>query len=244
MRTIRGFARLDLTNVWRDDILKYLFLAPPSFLLLVRLVLPTATTYARERHTVDILPYVPLVVSVLFLMQIPMLCGMLVGWIMLDERDEGILRLLLVTPLSLSRYAQYRFVTAAAPAFILAWALIAGSGVVPAHRLPAVAAIAAVAALQAPIMALAIAAWASNKVEGLALAKGLSVLVVAPAAAYFLPPSWQPVAGVLPSFWPVHAFWQMLDGGVYWPSLLAGTGVSAALGVAVGRRFLHRLRRA
>jgi fluoroquinolone transport system permease protein len=67
---------------------------------------------------------------------------------------------------------------------------------------PAVLALALSAAPLAPLTALTLAALAANKVQGVALQKAFSLLLIDPALALVLP--W-PEAGalaLLPSFWP------------------------------------------
>jgi len=73
--------------------------------------------------------------------------------------------------------------------------------------------IALVAALEAPIFALLLASLANNKVQGFAVMKGLGIFMLAPFAAWFIAEPWQWLLGVFPTYWPVKAFWTMLDGG-------------------------------
>ncbi len=70
-----------------------------------------------------------------------------------------------------------------------------------------------VAALEAPIYALTLASIARNKVQGLALMKGMGVFFLAPVAAWFVPMPWQLLLGVIPTYWPAKAFWVALEGG-------------------------------
>ena len=73
------------------------------------------------------------------------------------------------------------------------------------------------ASLGGPVFALAIAAFAGNKVEGFAIGKALGAFGVAPIVAYFIKPPWQYLFGAFPTYWPVKAFWSAIEGGMsYW----------------------------
>ena len=60
--------------------------------------------------------------------------------------------------------------------------------------------------LQAPIYTLLLAAYASNKVEGLALMKGFSLLTLMPAAVYFIPLPWQLLGVFTPTYWTAKTY--------------------------------------
>jgi len=97
--------------------------------------------------------------------------------------------------------------------------------------------------LEAPIIALFLAVFASNKVEGLALSKVTSVLLVAPIVSYLLASTWQMAAGILPSYWVMKAFLVGDAGllGEYW--LYAGVGAvyHGVLLLVLMRRFQKRM---
>lgn len=61
--------------------------------------------------------------------------------------------------------------------------------------------------MSAPLIALVLATAAPNKVAGLAVVKVLNGLNLLPIASYFLPMPAQYLAGVIPAFWPMRAFW-------------------------------------
>ena len=87
-------------------------------------------------------------------------------------------------------------------------------------------------------MALILAVFAANKVEGLALMKGLAVFMLGPLAAYFMDSGWQVLAGIVPTYWPAKAFWVAAEGGNFWPYVLAG----AAYDLMLIALLLHRFR--
>ena len=76
----------------------------------------------------------------------------------------------------------------------------------------ALLAISVVGALSAPLLALVLATAAPNKVAGLAVVKVLNGLNLLPSAAFFLPTPLQYVAGIIPTYWPMRAFWSAAAG--------------------------------
>ena len=87
--------------------------------------------------------------------------------------------------------------------------------------------VALAAAWNAPIYAVLLATFAGNKVQRLALMKGVGVFYIAPSTVWFTPDPWQWLLSVMPTYWPVKAFWQLPAGQRYWPALVLGTVVSA-----------------
>jgi fluoroquinolone transport system permease protein len=84
MSTLRAFGINDLKSVRRDSSLVYMLVIPPLMVVLARLILPWATGYLLERFGFDLVPYYPMLLSFLFVLQIPLLFGMLVGFLVLD----------------------------------------------------------------------------------------------------------------------------------------------------------------
>jgi fluoroquinolone transport system permease protein len=168
---------------------------------------------------------------------------MVIGFLLLDERDARTLAALRVTPLSMRRYLAYR---AALPLLVgtvstlVCYPLI-GINPVP---LPSLLAIAAVAGLSAPLLALVLATTAPNKVAGFAVVKVLNGVNLLPVAAFFLPVPVQYAAGVIPTYWPLRAFWSAAAGEEHVAYLVVGVIVGAiALGIAAAlfdRRLLRR----
>jgi hypothetical protein len=90
----------------------------------------------------------------------------------------------------------------------------------------------------APMVALGLATFAENKVQGLALLKGASVLMIVPIAAIFVPLPWQWALGIAPTFWPARLYWALgANAPSWWIYLLAGLVYQALLLAALLRRF-------
>jgi fluoroquinolone transport system permease protein len=102
-----------------------------------------------------------------------------------------------------------------------------------------------VAGISAPLTALVLATAAPNKVAGLAVVKVLNGVNLLPIAAYFLPTPTQYLSGVIPTYWPMRAFWSAAQEDSYSVYLVIGC-LAGAFALAVAVRLFERqlLRRA
>jgi fluoroquinolone transport system permease protein len=237
MSTLHAFGANDLKGVRRDPALFYMLVIPPLMIPAARFLLPPAAAYLSEDFGFDLVIYYPLLLSFFFVLQIPMLFGVLVGLLVLDEKDDDTLSALRVTPISMTGYALYRGAAAVLLSALYVCIALPLTGLLPSPLVPTTVPIALLSGMTAPVFALLLAALARNKVEGLALMKALSVLMLGPLAAYFVGLHWQLVFGVLPTYWPAQAFWVAAEGGTYWPYILVGLAYNLALTGLLLKRF-------
>jgi fluoroquinolone transport system permease protein len=177
-----------------------------------------------------------------FVLMAPTMAGMLIGFLVLDERDDRTLTALLVTPVPLWSYLLYRL---AGPMVLGVVTTIIGYPIAGLGRVAygPLLVVALLASLSGVAMALFLAAFAENKVAGLALVKLLNGLAVLPVAAYFVEPPWQWLAGLVPMYWPLKIFWLADQGAAYGLYLLLGLVVNlAVVGLLLKRvnAVLHR----
>lgn len=243
MRVLLAFASADLRNIGRDSMLLALLFVPWLMLILPRLALPVLGGWISAQFSLTITDLTPLILSLFFVLQIPMLFGLVFGLLVLDERDAGTLMALLVTPISSNTYLLYRVGLSALIAAFYVVLTVTLSGLAPAIPLLVLLPIALLAGLFGPFVALLLAAVAKNKVEGLALSKAFSILMIGPLAGYFIDGPWQLLLGILPSYWPAKALWVTLAGGNAWPYLFAGLVWNVCLLIALVRIFKARVYR-
>ena len=91
------------------------FLMVYPFILggILRWLLPWVHTGLLENIGFDLSQYYLLIVSFFGLLVIPQLVGLLVGTLLLDEKDQDTLTALMVTPMPVRTYALYRALTPA-----------------------------------------------------------------------------------------------------------------------------------
>ena len=233
---IRTLGPVDFKSVGRDSMLRWLIGMPLVFALAFRWGIPSLDAWLGERYGFELGPYYPLLTSFLVLM-VPTLIGSVVGFLLLDERDDHTLTAIRVTPLTVEDYLAYRI---AVPMLVSLPVMVASIAIADLVTMEPGLAIAAsiLAAPVAPLYALFVASFAANKVQGFALLKGAGVLAWPPVIAWFVSPPWQVAFGVDPLYWPVKLFW-MLEAGESgaWLYFFAGLAHQTLILAMLLRRF-------
>lgn len=201
----KALGPIDMRNVGRDEMLRWMIFLPLLLALLMRFGWPLLVRQLQISYQFDLAPYTPLLLSFLTI-GIPAVFGMVIGFLLLDERDEGSLIGLQVTPLSLNNYLVYRLGMPIVFTLLLVLVGLPLAGITT-FSLGQLVLLALVSAPMAPLLAVFLAAFASNKVQGFALSKAAGTFFVVPLAAYFLGGTWQWVLGLLPTFWAPKLYW-------------------------------------
>ncbi|MFQ5699411.1 MAG: hypothetical protein ACE5IL_14155 [Myxococcota bacterium] len=128
------------------------------------------------------------------------LASMVFGLGLIEEREQRTWLLMRVVPFSRRAHSVYLVAVTTALAFVLGLTAAAVYGE-PAADLPELVALTAVASLTAPLATLFLGVAASNKVEGMALAKIVSSMSVVPALAFVVPVPWQVTLVWSPHYW-------------------------------------------
>ena len=246
MRTAAAFRSLgaiDAHNVARDSMLRWIALFTPAFGLLFRFGAAPVADALRRQFNFDLVAYYPLLMSFLPLIMAGMI-GTVVGFLLLDQRDDQTLSALLVTPLSLGDYLRYRL------SGLMLVTVVFGAVMVPLAGLtattPLQAVVSSVTAMPlAPIYALFLGTFAANKVQGFALAKAVGIVMVPCIMSYFVTGPWQSAFGLLPHYWPLKVFWLFDEGatGAALVHALIGLAWQSVLLMMLVRRFSHVARR-
>jgi fluoroquinolone transport system permease protein len=243
-RVFKALGPIDLRNVRRDPLLGWILLMPLLVAVVLRLAMPPLAQALWEQLSFDLTPYYPMILSFFVIMMQPLMVGMVIGFLLLDERDEGTLTALQVTPLGLPAYLAYRVLVPMGITMTLLFVAfpLAGLGTLNFTHI-FVAAL--VSAPLAPLLALVLAALAQNKVQGFAVLKGIGALLsVPPALAYFISPPWQWAFGVFPTFWPMKVYWMLGAGepNVRWAVVIGLMYQALVLAILMRRfdRVMHR----
>lgn len=232
----KALGPIDIRNVGRDELLRWMILVPLLLALLVRYGWPIMVSQLQSRFQFDIGPYAVVIMSYLVI-GTPAVFGVVIGFLLLDERDEGSLLALQVTPLSLNNYVAYRLGLPVILTIILLLISLPLAGVT-SFSFGELLLLGMVAAPLAPLMAIFLAAFATNKVQGFALMKGAGIFFIVPFAAYFMDNAWQWGFGLLPTFWPPKLYWliSQSESGIGWVAL-GGLLIQGLWIYALGRRF-------
>ncbi len=228
----RALGPIDAANIRRDPLLRWMFVMPLMFGLMFRWVFDLVEPWLAGFGT----DFNPLISSLLVLIA-PMLYGVVVGFLLLDQKDDRTLTALQVTPLTARGYLAYRITIPVVLSILITPAALALGGFsrigLAGQLLAGVA-----AAPLGPMFALFLPAVAKNKVQGFALMKAAGVINWPPLIAWFVTSRWQWAFGVAPTYWPVKVYWELEAGGAgWWPYLVVGWLYAALLIWLLIRRF-------
>jgi len=229
----------ELKNVRRDSFLAWLVIYPLFLALVLRIVLPYLTEYANG-YNIDLVHYYPVILSYMTLLLVPIIFGIVVGFSLIDERDDGTLTALRVTPLPIASYMFFKTALVMLASIMLTFVTLPLSNII-AVDLSSVLPIAILASLEAPIFGLLINSFAKNKVEAFAVMKFLGVLFIAPLGAFFIAGAWSCSFMIFPAYWPLKAFWNLAAGKPYWWLIVTGIIYHLVILFPLYRRFVRRL---
>ena len=210
VRTIvNSLGPIDARNIFRDSSLKWMFFLPVLLALVLRWGIPPLSAWLLRAYAFDLVEYYPVLLAYFFIVTCPMTYGMVIGFLLIDEKDDRTLTALQVTPLSLRAYLAYRIAVPTALSILLMFVIFPLADL--KYLSPGDVFWAAVAAAPlAPLFALFLASIAQNKVQGFALMKLSGMVLLLPVFAYFVGSNWEYVFGLIPTYWPMKVYW-MLD---------------------------------
>ena len=244
LRTItRALGPIDIRSVWRDSLLSWMMFMPVVIALFLRLAVPPLRLAVLETMQFDAAPYYPVVLAMYIVLLTPMLFGMLIGFLLLDEKDSDTLTALQISPLPLSGYALYRLGVPTLLSVLVTLLIYPITNLAPLP-LDGLVLMSIAAAPSGPLLGMFVAAFADNKVQGFALLKGVGIVLIVPLIAFFVNGPWQLAFGIFPTFWVTKAYWLLEAGaGGAWPYLAMAIIYPGVLTVLLLRRFVAKMHR-
>lgn len=238
--------RRDMRNGMRDPMLMLIVFGSLLIIAIMRYGVPLLLEWLYMKLGVDLQPY-HAHIAVFLLSLIPLLIGSAVGLLMLDEKDERLVDCYAVTPLRIQGYFIYRLLLPVMLCGLLLLLFIWISGTHSAHS--AHSALSAfpllLLVLEAPLYALFLASVASNKVEGLALTKFISLSVLGALCSNLATAPWHWLGSWLPVFWPFRLYLSLDETGTIHAShqiqFLVGLAFHLILLYAGWRRFSSQI---
>jgi fluoroquinolone transport system permease protein len=228
---------IDALQVRRDPLLRWVVALPLALAVAMRWLLPPLTERLQAAADIPIGQWYAPVMGVALLMVVPQLVGMIVGFLLLEQREDRTLSALRVTPVSLRTYLVYRLL---APVVVSALATLVA---LPLAGLDPLAAgslllVTVAAAPLAALYALVLAAFAANRVQGFALIKVAGAVGMFPLLALFVSGPAHVLFAIVPTYWTARLYWS-LTGALPGPAWAFAAG--GALYVTVLLLLLARL---
>ncbi len=237
IQAIRSLGPIDLRSIRRDSTLSWMILIPLLSALVLRWGIPPLSARLIERYAFDLAPYYPMLLAYFFVIMTPITYAVLIGFLLLDEKDDRTLTALQVTPLSLKAYLAYRITVPMLLTIVMMLIIFPLSGLA-AISWQGIALAALAAAPLSPMFALYLASLAQNKVQGFALMKLSGAVLFIPVFAYPVQSSWELLFGIIPTYWPMKAYWLLESGQPgAWVYALVGAVYLSALAILFIRRF-------
>ncbi len=218
-------AQLEFTNIGRDPTL--LVISVLAVLPTILFVLYHSSADLAAQKAFDLFA-ISRYAAPVFLILPAYLIGWVFGFLMLEERDDGPLRALGVSPVGKTGIMLFRSILS----FVFSAGIAAFSGplILPNLSFALWSGLAVLTGLQSASLTLALPAFAANKVQGLALTKVMNLFAVLPLLAA-IPSPFRFVFGFLPPFW-IGEIAGLSDGAVL------PTGVSLFLALACHGLFV------
>ncbi len=235
MAMLRELAGAEWRSIRRDSMLRGMLILVFLLALFTRWLIP----WISVRFDLDLVPFYPLIMSGLVIFLGPVLVGFIVGMLLLDERDEGTLQAISVTPLPMWQYFAWKLVWPVVTTTILTVLMFPIVGLMPFRWNYLTAVI--VGAMWAPLLALIMSCFARNKLQGFVLMRISNVLLLIPMLAWFFP-EFGPLLAVFPAFWPMKSLWLAAEGNSDLICFVVGVVFHLALIAWLYRRFQAVLR--
>jgi fluoroquinolone transport system permease protein len=201
-------ASSDFKLIFRDPSLRVFFFMPLLIIVVVAWFCPyLAKTYPS---TAEYMIYVVL----LSCTQASAMYGFIYSMVFLDERDTEVAKVYSILPISKNKLLLGRLLLPYVLSVLSTFVVLLVQPFFTAYSWGVFLLFAILYAFLGPLMALAVATLANNKMEGMTWYKGLNLLVTLPVAAFFLP-DYAYAFAVLPTFWPHWSFYHYLTADSY-----------------------------
>lgn len=186
--------------------MRFMLFYPLLFGVIGRYVLPAIA----ETASFSIEQNADFIIAALILMT-PLIFGAIIGFSVLEDRDDHIIDSVKVTPLNINQFISFRLIIvylfSFAACIYVMWFSAIGS-----LPLKDMILIAFLASLSAPMTGLLINVFAHNKIEGFAIMKLIGTIIILPVIALFFTDYKELFFAVIPAFWPAKMISSIVRG--------------------------------
>jgi len=151
----------------------------------------------------------------LFLTIIPIIYGFIASFLILDEKDEHLLTVLRVMPISRNTYLTYRMLFLSIFSFIVLLIFPPLSGLIENTQFSYLeyTPIALLFSLLTPFSAMLVSSFATNKVQAFAIFKISATIYMLPLFIFLIPDNFKYVFSPAPNFWAFITLKELLLNG-------------------------------
>ncbi len=226
MKQVLTLIRHDLNSTFRDPLFKGLLFFPFVCFALVRWVFPLLIT------EYPVLQEYQMVLVMWATLQSATMFGFIYGFLFLEEKEEQLLPVLRILPVSTSYLVFIRQTVAVLISTLVNFCILHYGGFTSASWWFDLL-VSFQMGLLAPVITLALTVFAKTRVEGLAQMKIINLIFIAPGLIYFVPGTWMHLLALIPSYWSFRS----IEYGVPGLTLLIGFAVCALVLALLNRYF-------
>jgi hypothetical protein len=194
----------DLRNVIRDRFLVFgMFIYPIMIIIFSRILVHLISPRIQDSIEFASPAFFP-VFFLLFSLFIPIIFGFISSFLLLDEKDEHLLTVLKVMPISRNNFLAIRMFFMSLFAFIILLIFPPLSGLIDTNQFNyfAYIPVAILYSLFTPFIALLVSTFATNKVQAFAIFKISATVFMLPLFAFFLiQDNFKYIFSPIPNFW-------------------------------------------
>lgn len=230
--------KYDLKLLRGDPMLLLMMAVPIILWALMTFLFPLVANFVSDTWSFDIYPWYRQA-GFFFMLLIPMMSGMVYGFILIDERDGGIITAISVTPLGKSGYLKLRLGIPLFLSFVSLILFVYLLNLQGNNNIIQTILLSALLSSESLMMLLFLGAFADNKVVAMAISKGFSVLLIGPLLDFILPAPLNWLGAYSPMFWCERAF--LSEGsGEFWIYFMISLAFHIFIIHILYRRFIRR----
>lgn len=194
MKKLTTLLSSDFRQIARDPTLSFFLVAPLLLIIFVRLFVPYITSIFPiiEAYHPVIIMFAAIQSAIMF--------GFIISFVILDEKDENVLQVIRVLPISPYFFLLYRLLFATVFSALGAFLMLTFCGIAYPGWVPSIL-LSIQYGLTAPLITLIVATFANNKVEGMAYFKGVDLVLLLPLLSFFVGDTTQYIFSIIPAFW-------------------------------------------
>ncbi len=208
----------DLKLMFRDETMFLIFFIPIILVFVCRFGVPYLTEWVKE------LPGYYWLIVAGFTSITASTPSFLVGFIILDEKDQNVDIIKKILPLPPNFVLKCRIIFMVVASFIFSLFILSFNGLITFSIFYTIS-ISMLFSLIPPVLTFAIIGIAKNKIEAATLYKGLSMVLFLPIAAFFIHNEWRFAFGIIPFYWTFNAFKVVNDIWYFLLNFVAGITV-------------------
>ncbi len=235
-----SFLVSEFKKIKRDPMMLFMLFSPLFYIMIGRFIIP----HLAQANDFDVMMIADYILVGLTLMS-PLLYGALLGFSILDDRDDNILNSIRVSPLSINMFLSFRILMTLFLSFLSVMAVIYFSDIV-IIPFKDIILIAFLASISTPLSAFFINVVANNKIEGFAVMKGFSTVLLIPIIALYFTDYKELFFAIFPGYWPAKIIsivirgedFSFLSYNIYY---IIGIMYIIVLNVIVYRLFLKKI---